>query len=553
MLTGRTRHHRHGRDDRGVALVAVMIAMFVISSFLLVSLTYGLQNSTASRRDQDAKTAAAAAQAGLEEYLSRLNASPTYYTRGNVDSTNPAFTSGRAVPGTGTSGATYTYKVLTSSADTVQYGIVRLQVTGKSGPGSGRDVSRTITANLRTKGFLSFIYLSDIEVTDPGIAGTSTTNCSKYYYANAGRKNYSGCGEIQWTGGDTVNGPLHSNDALQINGAVNYRNAQTETSCPATDPNAAVPSTALAYVCSTPKTWWGTAAAGSLSGYSPHYAAPIALPDGNDSLATYTTPGADGAQTGPGCYYTGATKITFSGTTMSVLSPSTTSNKTPSRCYNYLSPGTTQTVAIPPVIYVDETASSCSYRAAGYPATSEAVTVGANDANYWTSTGGNKTTNYRCGRGTAYISGSADAQTTVAAADDIVVTGNLSVADNLTTTDVIGLIADNNVWVYHPLTSTSTELLASSARVTVIQAAILSVSHSFVVQNWGDGDPLGTLNVTGAIAQKYRGPVGTGSSTSISTGYHKNYVYDPRLAYLQPPYFLSPTSSQWLVTSMTDD
>src|ERR1700752_5236634 len=122
MLTGRrTRHHRHGRDDRGVALVAVMIAMFVISSFLLVSLTYGLQNSTASRRDQDAKTATAAAQAGLEEYLSRLNASPTYYTKGNVDSANPAFTSGRAVPGTGTSGATYTYKVLTSSSDTVQY------------------------------------------------------------------------------------------------------------------------------------------------------------------------------------------------------------------------------------------------------------------------------------------------------------------------------------------------------------------------------------------------------------------------------------------------
>lgn len=534
------------RNDRGVALVAVMIAMFVISSFLLVSLNYGLQNSTTGRRDQDAKAATAAAQAGLEEYLSRLNASPTYYTKGNVDSTNPAFTTGRSVPGTGSSGATYTYKVLTTNTDTVKDGIVRVQATGKSGPSSTRQVARTMTANLRTKGFLSFIYLSDVEVTDPGIAGTNATNCSKYYYQ--GRNSISGCGEIQWTGGDTVRGPLHSNDALQINGSVNYTTVQTETSCPATSVSGNT------YTCSTPKTWWGTAAAGTLSGYSPRYGAPIALPDANDSLATYTTPGADGAQTGPGCYYTGATKITFTGTTMSVLSPGTTSNKTPARCYNYLTPGTLQTgLAIPPVIYVDETAASCTYRAAGYPVTGESVTVGANDANYWTSTSGNKTTNYRCGRGTAYISGTVDAQTTVAAADDILVTGNLSVADNLTGTDVIGLIADNNIWVYHPLNSSSDELLASSARVTVIQAAILSVAHSFLVQNWGDGTPLGTLNVTGAIAQKFRGPVGTGSSSSISTGYYKNYVYDPRLAYLQPPYFLSPTSSQWLVSSVTDN
>ncbi len=524
--------------------MAVMVAILVISAFLLVSLNYGLQNSTAGRRDQDAKAATAAAQAGLEEYLSRLNASPTYYTKGNVDPANPAFTTGRSIPGAA-SGGTYTYKVLTSSADTVSQGLVRLQVTGRSGPSAGRQVSRTLTANLRTKGFLSFIYLSDIEVTDPGIAGTTgNAACYKYYYQ--GRSGTGGgCGEIQWTGGDTVHGPLHSNDALQINGAVNYT-PQTETSCPATTVSGNT------YTCSPPKTWWGTAAAGSLAN-APHYSAPIILPDGNDSLAVNTNPGADGNQTGPGCYYTGNTRITFSGTSMTVLSPNTTSNKTPAWCYDYLHPGTAKTVPIPPVIYVDETAAACTYRGAGYPTASEAVTVGANDANYWTSASGNKTTNYRCGRGTVFISGTADTQVTVAAADDIVVVGNLKVTDNLTGTDVIGLIADNNIWVYHPLDTSTNEVLPAASRVTDIQAAILSVQHSFLVQNWGDGSPLGTLSVTGAIAQKFRGPVGTGTATAIATGYYKNYVYDPRLAYLQPPYFLAPTSSQWLVSSITDD
>lgn len=544
MMQIRRRRGPHGDD--GVALLAVMVSIMTISALLVVALGFGLRNQKSGRTDQDAKTATAAAQAGIEEYLSRLNANSNYYTNNNVDSTNPAFSStGQTVQGTGSVGGSYTYKVLSTTASTAQSGIVRLQVTGTSGPDSTRSVSRTLTANLRTKGFLNFIYLSDVEVVDPTLAGTNASTCGVYYYK--GRNSASNCGEIQWTGGDTVKGPLHSNDALQINGPVNYT-ASVETSCPA-----AAASGYTAY-CASPKTWWGTQAAGTLAGNSPKYATPLALPDANSGMASNTTPGLSGSDTGPGCLYTGATKITFTGSTMSVLSPATTSNKTPARCYNYQTPNTLQTgLAIPPVIYVDDTTNACTYRAVGYPATNEQVTTGSSTASYWTSTGSNKTTNYGCGRGTAYINGNAGAQVSVAAADDIVVTGNLTVADNMTNTDVIGLIANNDVWVYHPLTASSGELLTSANRVTSIQAAILSVKHSFVVQNWADGDPLGTLNVSGAIAQQYRGPVGTGNSSGIATGYYKNYVYDPRLAYLQPPYFLSPVSSEWHVTSVTDD
>jgi hypothetical protein len=88
--------------------------------------------------------------------------------------------------------------------------------------------------------------------------------------------------------------------------------------------------------------------------------------------------------------------------------------------------------------------------------------------------------------------------------------------------------------------------------VDTLEVAILAASHSFAVQNWGSGNPLGTLNVTGAIAQRFRGAVGTGTGTTVSTGYEKNYQYDERFGYLQPPHFLLPLASPWYVESVSD-
>ena len=61
------------------------------------------------------------------------------------------------------------------------------------------------------------------------------------------------------------------------------------------------------------------------------------------------------------------------------------------------------------------------------------------------------------------------------------------------------------------------------------------------------------LTVFGAIAQNYRGPVGTGTTTAASTGYLKNYNYDTRFARgAQPPYFLQPVSTQWTAGQISD-
>ena len=74
---------------------------------------------------------------------------------------------------------------------------------------------------------------------------------------------------------------------------------------------------------------------------------------------------------------------------------------------------------------------------------------------------------------------------------------------------------------------------------------MLSVNHSVRNQNWDVGAPLGTFTVNGVMAQRYRGPVGTGSGGSISTGLAKDYNYDQRLKYQSPPKFLDPVASAW--------
>ena len=57
-----------------------------------------------------------------------------------------------------------------------------------------------------------------------------------------------------------------------------------------------------------------------------------------------------------------------------------------------------------------------------------------------------------------------------------------------------------------------------------------------------------SCSVEGAIAQRFRGPVGTfsGIGTRVS-GYAKDYKYDDRLRYRSPPYFLEPVKASWKI------
>jgi hypothetical protein len=111
-----------------------------------------------------------------------------------------------------------------------------------------------------------------------------------------------------------------------------------------------------------------------------------------------------------------------------------------------------------------------------------------------------------------------------------------------------GLVANNWVRVYHPCTGGVNR--AGYENNVQIDAAILSLNRSFTVDNYTCGARMNTLTVNGAIAQKFRGPVGQFGTTDH--GYTKNYVYDRRLLYRSPPYFLDPVQSAWRTVTYTE-
>ena len=127
--------------------------------------------------------------------------------------------------------------------------------------------------------------------------------------------------------------------------------------------------------------------------------------------------------------------------------------------------------------------------------------------------------------GDVYVKGSYNSSFTVAAANDIIVTGDLTTAhdgsDQPTGPAVMGLVANDFVRVMHGVTPrqnhTEQQCQAASGGGNVsnitnqtltsptIDAAILAVSHSWIVDNFDCGARLQNLTINGAIAQYYRG------------------------------------------------
>jgi hypothetical protein len=135
-----------------------------------------------------------------------------------------------------------------------------------------------------------------------------------------------------------------------------------------------------------------------------------------------------------------------------------------------------------------------------------------------------------------FLSGILKGRLTIAAENNIVIVANTTYATTgAASTDMLGLVAQQFVQVYHPVNSSGNNLTDSRTGLFTnpqIHAAMLALVHSFIVQNYDEGAQLGTITINGVIAQKWRGPVGTEGLT----GYLKGYGYDSRLQYASPPY-----------------
>jgi Tfp pilus assembly protein PilX len=90
---------RNGQD--GVAMITVMMIVVVLSLLMVATLNYAMQGEPQSRRDQDWNAALAAAQAGVDDYLYRLQQDDEYvkYSATNPPTpANVAFTAGSTSP-----------------------------------------------------------------------------------------------------------------------------------------------------------------------------------------------------------------------------------------------------------------------------------------------------------------------------------------------------------------------------------------------------------------------------------------------------------------------
>jgi hypothetical protein len=549
-LRNRIRADREGDAGLGMITVVLAMALFLLLSAAVLGQAVGGQ--ALARSNQDTNTALYAAQAGIEHYLTKLNDDNAYVQYDGKTKTDPAngamgTTGGKRnwlpVPQAsgGQGGARFHYELdlryyaggVDAAGKTIPAtGTIKISATGWSGTRK-----RTLAADVRRSGFLDNLYYSDYETKDPDAyissidaqtAAWAKTNCANKYYYSGRHKN---CINIQFAN-DRLSGPVHSNDAILI--------------C-----NNAVFDAAVTTV------WSGrrrTDGCGSTSGTTfknpgdPKVVARVDLPATNNALKNQTLPTAFPR----GCLFVGETKIVVSGGKLFITSPWT---KDTPVCQK------DTWIPIPPngVIYVDNAVVGVAGDPNNWAAGTGPCQPEANANSVGYPVPGESGWNYKCGRGDVFIqqeNGDAahglDGRLTVAAKGDLYVTGDLQYkagTDAEVMGSMLGLIADNNVYYWHPVDSNGKNIAVAGTTFTNrrVDAALLSVQHSVTTMNYWSGASLGTLNIRGNMTQKYRGIVKRGSS-----GYDKNYAFDWRLQLAAPPHFIEPTISQFGAKNVTE-
>ena len=517
-------HRRRGEDGFTMILA---LGILLVTSLLLAGVFTAVQSDASlSRSDLDGKRAYSAAQAGVQDYLGQLNenaASSAWWQ-------NCANDSASNVSVAGTTGETYSYQPVTAcvtggAVGTVvnpTLGLLRMEFTGKAG---NYGAQRTLVADFRPLSPLSFMWYTVHETEDPQL---DPADCGGYFYSNDLHQPASQCW-IYWGSNDSVSGPMYTQDQFLVASGTSpsfgrgsqdliESHAATTSVCVVNN-GGSQPATAA---CPT----------GVIQGKAIANAPLVPLPADNANLYP-------DAQNHGIVLPAGTTNLTLSvsggttnGTAVTCTSSSTSSCTT--KTYTDLSST--------PIIYAPNSTTGC---APSYTPT--------NVTYQQTSTG-----KFYGACGDIYVSGTYSTGLTLAAADNIVITGNLlnntdTNAQTMPTgTATMGLVANQYVRVYHPVTNpgSSTSCSGSTPNLT-IDAAILTLSHSFFVDNFDCG-ATATLTIHGAMAQKYRGAVATSGNGGVTaTAYAKNYNYDDRLRILLPPYLFDLQDTSWQIVRET--
>jgi hypothetical protein len=509
------------RAQDGYTMAAVMLVLLATSIMAAATFAAVGADIPFTRASQDRKEAYAAAEAGLEYYLYQLTRDNDYWrtcasATGPDGQPNPV---NLKKPGAGrrwrtvagTSDAKFSIEMLpannqaqclvadathpTQAEDTMidkSTGTFRVRSTGQS-----RGITRSIVTTFRRSSFLDFIYFTDYEALDPLTFESATDQatargCVQYRPVRDTNPWCKANMSITFPDWDRVNGPLHTNDDLLTCGTPVFgRTDHTDV---------------IEIAGTTSPGWAAKSGCGGAPTFNGAVRQPwqhLDVPPSNDSLK-------DAAL--PGYLYYGQTSITLKDTVMDVVTHNAAGS---SVTYNNLALPTNGVVFV-------EKYGTCT------------IDTPAN-------------LDYDNGPGCAILTlhGSYAKSMTLGSRDDILIDGN--VTQKVGSDTVLGLIGQRFVRVKHDVINACGSNNAPLTNLT-IEAAILALNDSFIVDNWECGSALGTLTVNGAIAQKFRGPVGTFQSdgTRVS-GYAKNYTYDDRLRYRSPPYFLEPVKASWKV------
>jgi Tfp pilus assembly protein PilX len=518
--------------------MALVMGLLIFASLLGLAAYASAQGDRSTSADtRDRKQAYAAAEAGLNWYLARLNVDSNFWSKCSYNGTPPAAAGSNGVPRVvntawNGSGADPRYWQKMTSTSTAEYTLEMLPAPGNAScsqstmidskgtfrvrsTGRYNGIKRTIVARFARIRFLDFLWFTQYETTDPLAYSASNqananTYCAKYRAARDAQSTFD-CQEIQFGGGDQLHGPLHSNDNMLICPPVTFGDSATDKA-----ESSQTPAYTIAGGCSGQP----TVASGSITAGTKT----LDMPPTNDELDSMA-----------GLNYTGDTAIVLKGSVMDVTTgnPQTTTTNVPIPANGLIYVGT-------------DTSRGCG---TPQPPILQTYGVGAGSESK--------------GCANVYVRGSYSKDLTIASAKDIVITGDLTYPG--ASDAMLGLIATNFVRVFHPTTthsgtgnvrcsggSNTTATVGAETRGATddieIDAAILSLLHGFTVDSYNCGATLGQLNLTGAIAQNFRGAV----SLSGSTGYVKNYVYDSRMKYRSPPLFLDPINAAWQIQRMNE-
>jgi len=556
-------------NEDGFTMVMTVIGLSLMAALVLVAVTAVNGDSHLTAHDLRQKQAYEAAKAGIDDYAYHLHANNSYWIgcdgvedeAVNPMNADPSEATGRGlVPGV--TGAEYAVELLpatTSSYDQCDTehatesmlqsldplkGTFRIRSTGYA-----QGVERTIVATFKPASFLDYVYFTQRETSDPRTYGTESiineaeAQCSKTI--DEGRYDteiayHKWCNAISFVTGDFINGPMHTNDAFVICGT------------PTLGASAADP----IEVSGPPEGWFstkdvphsGSSCTGSKENFKGTLTANSAVltpPPTNSELQAIAE---------EQFRFNGQIRICLDEESMTVMTYLTSNS-----CGSPSEVQYSGTIPANGVVY-DESG-ECQGAYTPFDLSYEITEPPS-----------------QCGN--VYLEGDYTGQLTIASANDIVITGdicleNCSNEPPMEGEGVLGLVANNFVRIYHPVElkhpqectwqkdkygnwyqeckeiTTEWECAGSNATGALdgvtIDAAILAIAHSFIVDNYDCGEKLGTLRVNGAIAQKYRGAVGTGSGGSSGTGYLKSYNYDSRLKYIEPPSFIAPEKTAWVI------